>query len=136
MTTHTPKASQPLILVVEDNPLMRLLLQDILQHSEYQVALAANAHKGLKFLHTSCPTPQLIITDISMPSMDGYEFLQAVRAEKRWQSIPVIVISGQDAASVSEEQIQSMGVSYFAKPFEVPDLLEAVEQAISQATTP
>jgi signal transduction histidine kinase/DNA-binding response OmpR family regulator len=110
---------KPVILVVEDNEEMRFYLKEIL--GEYAgIAETRHGREGLKWLKTH--TPDLIISDIMMPEMDGYEFLQQLKASPIWRGIPVVMLT----ARASEEDLLhglSLGVDdYIIKPFNAKEL--------------
>ncbi len=115
------------ILVVEDDLRLRESICDILSLQEYQVL---SAHDGLSALDLmrSCPVPpQLIVSDIMMPEMNGYELFEAVRNETAWTAIPFIFLTAkgerQDVLAG-----KSMGADdYIVKPFEINELLVVVE---------
>jgi DNA-binding response OmpR family regulator len=104
---------------VEDNEEMRFYLKEIL--GEYaDVAETRHGREGLKWLKTH--TPDLIISDVMMPEMDGYEFLSQLKASAAWRGIPVVMLT----ARASEEDLLhglSLGVDdYIIKPFNAKEL--------------
>ncbi|HSZ60025.1 MAG TPA: response regulator [Tepidisphaeraceae bacterium] len=80
------------VLVVDDQPEMRLLFQRVLENQGYTVVSAENGQDGLRVID-QC-NPQLVLLDMAMPRMDGLGFLQAIRAQARWAKLPVIMLSG------------------------------------------
>jgi len=110
---------RPLILVVEDNDEMRFYLKEIL--GEYaDIAETRHGREGLKWLKTNMP--DLVISDVMMPEMDGYEFLSQLKASNVWRGIPVVMLT----ARASEEDLLhglSLGVDdYIIKPFNAKEL--------------
>lgn len=114
------------LLVVDDDPALREVLQEILRYAGYQVRVAASADQARHLLRTADTPPQLIISDLLMPDMDGYQFLLAVRADETGQPIPFLFISGQEATLLLEEPSLTGIVGYLSKPFAVDDLLTIV----------
>ncbi len=116
----------PLILIVEDNPDIQKYIKSILEHNKYRVITADNGKLALDFLsHTEEP-PSLIISDIMMPEMDGYEFLKVVSNDSKLLHIPFFFLSVLD----SPEEIR-MGKligadDYLTKPINEDDLLASV----------
>jgi DNA-binding response OmpR family regulator len=80
------------VLVVDDQPELRLLFQRVLEYQGYTVVSAENGQDGLRVID-QC-NPQLILLDMAMPRMDGLTFLQTIRAQQKWAKLPVIMLSG------------------------------------------
>jgi signal transduction histidine kinase len=119
------------ILVVEDNYHLRMLLDKILSDAGYSVRLAENGKEGLAQLDEA--TPDLILSDIIMPEMDGYEFYNAVRANPVVELVPFVFVSGKDA----HQEIlfgKSLGAEdYLTKPFRANELLVVIEARLERA---
>ncbi|PJA54933.1 MAG: hypothetical protein CO167_01010 [Candidatus Marinimicrobia bacterium CG_4_9_14_3_um_filter_48_9] len=117
------------ILVVEDMAIQRENLRQILTLEDYTVETAANGLKALDALQNGY-TPELVICDIMMPEMDGYQLREALREMPAWRGIGFIFLS----AKASKEDIQagkSYGVEeYLTKPVEIPALLQAVNVSL------
>ena len=88
---------RPEVLVVDDDPTARDVLRRLLVRAGWQVAEAANGREGLAFLERSRPT--LVLLDLMMPDMDGFEVLEAMRREEAWRDIPVVVVTAQGPQS-------------------------------------
>jgi signal transduction histidine kinase/DNA-binding response OmpR family regulator len=82
------------VLVVEDNPETREMLRRMLQKEGWQVAEASNGQQALA--HLAASEPALILLDLMMPEMDGFEFITALRRHEPWQTLPVIVVTAKD----------------------------------------
>jgi CheY-like chemotaxis protein len=87
------------ILIVEDDEDLRGALRDILSSEGYEVATAANGERALELLRSSAHSPRLILLDLMMPDMDGWEFLTRIDSDSRLHRIPVALMSAH--ASVS-----------------------------------
>lgn len=109
-----------LILVVDDDPGIRLATSDYLEMAGYSTLMAENGHEALSLVEKY--QPHLIITDIAMPRMDGYEFVRRVRQNPAFRLLPVIFLTAHTA---TEERIRGyqMGCDvYLAKPFDLEEL--------------
>jgi CheY-like chemotaxis protein len=118
------------ILVVEDEQSMITLIRYNLESEGYNIYAVRNGKEALKQCK-SC-LPQLIISDIGMPEMDGFEFRQALLDDKELRDIPFIFLT---ARSQSEDQFKGMrlGVSHFlTKPFEPELLLMTVAEILGK----
>jgi CheY-like chemotaxis protein len=123
-------AISELILVVDDDPTLCQGLQEILQFSGYAVLTASGGREGLKMLRELDHKPDLIITDVLMVGMDGFQFYQAVYADVELRGIPFIFLSAKSALG-SDVERQGFRAQYVAKPFAVDDLLSTVKSVIS-----
>ncbi|MHA1300333.1 MAG: response regulator [Candidatus Helarchaeota archaeon] len=121
-----------LILVVEDNEHVLLNLKLTLEFNNYEVATAKNGKSGLQILKELSRPPDLIISDIMMPVMDGYEFFKAVSENPSWNRIPFVFLT----AKSSFEDIRFgkyLGVDdYITKPFVKSDLLACIAGKIAR----
>lgn len=118
------------ILVVEDDAALLDGLRDILELSGYRVVTARNGALGLVALEQH--RPDLIVSDINMPRMDGYQFYGHVRAHPEWVSLPFIFLTAKgEKADVRRGKM--LGVDdYITKPFEEADLLVAVQAKLNR----
>ncbi len=111
------------LLLVDDEPGLREAVQAYLEDSGFTVDVASNATEGLELAHQKLP--DLVITDIMMPQVDGYQFLKQLREEPQFKTLPVVFLT---ARGMTSDRIQgyNAGVdAYLAKPFD-PDELVAI----------
>lgn len=112
------------LVIVDDNPSNLRVLSGILQQDGYKVRPALDGHMALRSVHMI--QPDLILLDIRMPGMDGYEVCRRLKADPSTSDVPVIFIS---AMNESKDKIQGFrvgGVDYVAKPFEAEEVLARV----------
>ena len=105
---------QARILIVDDDPLNRIVLEKTLQH-EYQVFLMESGEKALTFVKNN--PVDLIILDIMMPGIDGYEVLIELKENPSTQTIPVIFISANDSHDDEAKGLELGAMDYITKPF-------------------
>ncbi len=91
----------PTILVVDDEPAIAEMLQDILEYEGYQVVTAGNGHEGLACV--AAVRPQLVLSDVMMPGLDGRAFCRALQADPRYRGIPVVLMSAAGAGPVQQQ---------------------------------
>ncbi|WP_141733701.1 response regulator transcription factor [Oligoflexus tunisiensis] len=116
------KTRQPLILVVEDDDACRDLMEEILTMNGYAVRVACNGLEALKTLELE--QPDLILLDVKMPVMNGWEFSRRMRAEQRPHVTTMIVSAAEDI----QARAQEIGAdNWLEKPFELENLLAKVE---------
>lgn len=120
-------ATQIPVLVVDDEPLVRMDLADFLIHSGYDVIEAGDADEAIGILEGRLDI-RLIITDVDMPgSMDGLKLARAVA--DRWPPVRIIVVSGHRLVEVTDIPDGSV---FFSKPCHQPQLLASVRELLSQ----
>jgi PAS domain S-box-containing protein len=90
-------------LVVEDDAATRSMLRRTLEKADWQVREADNGRVGLDRLRAA--VPGLVLLDLMMPEMDGFEFLEAMRADSRWRDVPVIVITAKDLTEADRKRL-------------------------------
>jgi CheY-like chemotaxis protein len=113
------------VLVVEDDVDIRDLIADILRLEGYAVDAVENGQEALTLLRT-CPPPRVILLDMMMPVMNGWEFRAAQAEDPKIAAIPVVILTGGgNAASAA----QGLGVDTFLrKPVDLDELLEVVKK--------
>src|SRR4051794_32237552 len=111
------------VMIVEDDLYTRNTLTLILESEGYEVLQAANGREALNLLLTQ-PLPQIILLDLRMPVMNGWEFRQRQRQDARLAGIPVVVISGVEDIRHEAEQVGA--ATYLTKPVSPEYLLETL----------
>jgi len=118
------------ILVVEDDRAVREGIADILEVAGYEVLTASNGEEALNMLRQQ--RLDLIVSDIMMPHMDGYDFYEAVHGKSEWVTIPFIFLTAKGAKEDVRLGKQLGADDYLVKPFEREDLLIAVEAKLKR----
>ena len=115
------------ILIIDDNPDIRALLEDSLRPAGYEVCVAANGSEALKQF-TAAPA-DLVITDLFMPGLDGFETISQLR--HRFGKVPILAISGHDNAPTFLTMAGNIGaVGVLQKPFTPEELLAEVRRIL------
>ncbi|WP_006459974.1 response regulator [Thiomicrospira aerophila] len=112
------KRTKPLILIVDDEPTNAKILANGLK-DDYRLKLANSGAKALELVKTS-PQPDLILLDIMMADMDGYQVCQALKNDPDTQNIPVIFVTSLDQKHDEEKGLNIGAVDYISKPFHLP----------------
>ena len=124
MDDYSSKKSR--ILIVDDSPdAIKVLANALPKHFTKQVA--TSGEKALELLAVSDELPNLILLDIVMPVMDGYEVCKILKASERLRDIPVIFLSGRSDVQNKVEGLNRGGVDYITKPFEVDEVRSRVD---------
>ncbi len=125
--------SSGLILIVEDDANLLAGIRDILELEGYAVLTASNGVDGLAVLHKADTLPDLIVSDIMMPKMDGIAFLEEVREIEQFISIPFIYLTAK-GEKTDIHRGKQLGVDdYVVKPFNANDLLVAIRSRLKRA---
>jgi diguanylate cyclase (GGDEF)-like protein len=121
--------NSPRILVVDDSQDILNLLTDILTNYNYQVQHVSSGHAALKSV--AVEVPDLILLDIKMPDMDGFEVCYHLKSDEKSRMIPVIFISALDEVVDKITGFEAGGVDYITKPFREAEVLARVETHLS-----
>jgi CheY-like chemotaxis protein len=119
-----PLPASPEVLIVEDDEDIREVLAECVRDSGHGVAAVSNGKEALKLLAGSRLVPNLIVLDLSMPIMDGWELLEVLRTYKRLAEVPVIVVSAKAPGRATTYS----NVTFLRKPVELPVLQATLEK--------
>jgi DNA-binding response OmpR family regulator len=123
---HTVGVREGRVLVVDDEPMVRETLGQVLKDEGYVVDLAVDGESALVRVHAA--RPDAILLDLMMPGMNGRQFLQALRAEPAYANVPVMLMTAVHGLGVN---FASLGASEVVeKPFDIDDLLNKVALAV------
>src|SRR5690242_11001716 len=121
------------VLVVDDAPANIRIVNEIL-HDRYKVRIATNGEKGLELARVT-PGPDLILLDVIMPEMDGYEVCTRLKASADTRDIPVIFLTGQTETTDETRGFRVGAVDYIHKPFSPAVVSARVETHLSLRET-
>lgn len=119
------------ILVVDDVPNNLDVLCPLLEEAGYRLYVANNGKTALNLANKLCP--DLILLDVMMPDMNGYEVCKCLKAEEKTRAIPVIFLSAQNDESSLVTGFEVGGVDYVSKPFRKVELLARIENHLMLA---
>lgn len=117
------------ILVVEDEEDFRALLSGLLSKEGYAVATAENGEEGIAAYKREAP--DLVILDVQLPDMEGFEICRRIRAEGPNSQVPVLFCTIRSAVAPVAEGLKAGATDYVIKPFETKDMLARVKKALS-----
>ena len=121
----------PLVLVVDDSITVRRVTQRLLRREGYRVAMAADGLQALEQLAQE--RPAVVLSDIEMPRMDGFDLARNIRADAKLKDLPIIMITSR-IAEKHREHAQQLGVNhYLGKPYSEDELLALVKHYCTQA---
>jgi chemosensory pili system protein ChpA (sensor histidine kinase/response regulator) len=118
------KPAAPLVLVVDDSLTVRRVTQRLLTREGYRVTLAKDGLEALERLAEE--TPMIVLSDIEMPRMDGFDLVRNIRMDARWREIPIVMITSR-IAQKHRDYAMELGVNhYLGKPYSEEELLSLV----------
>ena len=118
------------VLVIDDELSIRMLLENFLKKT-YTVITKSDGMEGLGWLEEG-NVPDLIVADIQMPNLDGYEFVKNLRASGYFRHIPIIMLSGIESTSEKIKCLKLGADDYIVKPFNPEELSLRIELMISR----
>ncbi|MBI3321527.1 MAG: response regulator [Candidatus Omnitrophica bacterium] len=126
-----PEVSKTRILVIDDELKIRSFLKELLEHQEYEVLTAATGPEALELLRTH-HSVDLILLDIMMPVMDGYEVYRRLKENAQTRDIPVLVVSAKGERQEPAPGSHHAAYNYVGKPFQTEELIAKVRETLVQ----
>jgi CheY-like chemotaxis protein len=115
------------ILIVDDEPFIRQVIEDVLTEEGYEVLVASSGRTMLQVLETQ--QPNLILLDVMMPDGDGRDALEAMQSQPHLRDIPVVIIS----SGAADHRLKGISVPTLTKPFDIDQLMSVVVDAVGPA---
>lgn len=116
------------ILIIDDEPVMRKLLEQILK-SKYHIDTQENGREALDWMYSG-NIPDLVVADLNMPELNGFEFIQRVRESGFFADLPLIVLSGEESSSERIRCLKLGANDYLIKPFNPEELALRIENLL------
>ena len=109
MQSQADSATAPLVLIVEDDLTTRVLYRDYLSNTGFRTAEAHNGHQALNKVHEL--HPDVVVTDLAVPGMDGFEFCRALQRSAETRSIPILAVTGHSEYLEQPDRFRQAGIS-------------------------
>jgi DNA-binding response OmpR family regulator len=127
--------SRPLrVLVVDDEPKIRQFLKGALEMHAYEALTASDGEQALAILRDE--PVDLILLDLMMPGIDGYEVDRRLKADPKLKAIPVIIVTAKGERKDRQSDVQHVAHNYVAKPFDLEDLLARIRDTLVRHRLP
>jgi len=120
----------PKILLVEDNEMNRDMLSRRLERKGYQIVIAVDGNQGVAMAHSEAP--DLILMDMSLPELDGWEATRQLKAAPDTRSIPIIALTAHAMSGDREKALEAGCDDYDTKPIELPRLLGKIQALLEK----
>jgi two-component system chemotaxis response regulator CheY len=116
------------VLTVDDSRTMREMLRLALADAGFRVVQAEDGIHGLEVLQAEAERPQVIVTDINMPRMDGFGFIEELRGDQRYRGIPILVLTTESDAEKKNRARMAGATGWIVKPFTPVKLVDAIRR--------
>ena len=126
MSDNTTSAN---ILVVDDSLLNLNMVKQVLRKSGYTVFTAEDGHSGLEAVRTH--HPDLVILDVMMPGMDGFEVCQSIREDETIADTKVLMLTAHDTPEEQHRSVEAGADGYMTKPYQVSELRERIKTMLA-----
>jgi len=127
VTRSSPKRT---VLVADDDEVALEALGDLLEHAGYRVLLAPSGEEALCLLRDADPAPDMILLDLMMPGMDGWQVVSRLRVHPALSEVPVVIMSAGGSAVLATAPVAD---AYVAKPLQANQLLHVVQRTLTLA---
>ena len=116
------------VLLVDDDEHDRSLFRQVLEHAGYAVSESSNGLEGI--CAALVEHPDVVVLDVNMPGLSGWEVAKAFRANARTSAIPIVVLSSHPEPAGRTDERQGLHDAYVEKPYALPRLLEVLEELV------
>jgi chemosensory pili system protein ChpA (sensor histidine kinase/response regulator) len=122
------------VMIVDDSPSVRRVMSNLITNAGWKAIAVKDGLEALETLQVTKPLPQIILTDVEMPRMDGYELLSSLKRQETFHDIPVVMITSR-AAEKHRQKAMDLGASeYVTKPYQDSFLLETIRNLTKHTT--
>ncbi|MBI1803514.1 MAG: response regulator [Ignavibacteriae bacterium] len=119
----------PSIILIEDEDQQREVLHMVFESQGYSIRSVSTAEEAL--IHLDAAGPDLIVTDVKLPGIDGFTFCEQVREHAKFQNLPFVFITGYNDLKVIARVKDLGSVGYITKPYDIETLIDVVKKYIS-----
>jgi len=130
LNEHAPA---PLVLVVEDDDHIAQVLRFMLERQGYRVTHLADGRTASEHVAASPDLPDLILLDVMLPYVDGFEIVALVRARAAWAKVPILMLTARNTERDTVRALDAGANDFFSKPFQPNELLARVRRLLGNA---
>ena len=128
ITKKKIEGRQPIALIVDDSISVRKFVASVLNKKNYKTILTSNGEEALSKLESN--NFDIVITDLEMPKMHGFDLIEHIRKDKKFKELPIIILTGRAGEKQKEKGISVGANAFIIKPFKESDLIGVIEDFI------
>lgn len=121
---------KPCILIAEDFEENRIALKLILNHTGFDVIEAEDGRQAVEAVRRE--NPDLVLMDVTLPVIDGLQATREIRSDKKFERLPIIIVSAHDSDEIRRQAAEAGGSEYISKPVEIEELKKLIEDCLTQ----
>lgn len=123
----------PRILIVDDEPNIVISLEYLMRREGWETTVAADGEAALDALEKSKAPPDLVVLDVMLPKLNGFEVCRRIRAEARWRTLPILMLTAKGRDTEVAKGLGLGADAYVTKPFSTKDLVAQVRDLLRRA---
>ena len=123
--------SSSTVMVVEDDNIVSTMLKHLLERRGYQIEIASDGRKAVELIESEIP-PALVILDVMLPFVDGFELIRQIRENESWEKVPIIMLTAKTREEDIVRALESGANDYIVKPFQPQELIARVKRFVRQ----
>jgi DNA-binding response OmpR family regulator len=131
LNEHAPA---PLVLVVEDDDHIAQVLRFMLERQGYRVTHMADGRAASEYVAASPEIPDLVLMDVMLPHLDGFEIVALARARANWAAVPILMLTAKNTERDTVRALDAGANDFVSKPFQPNELLARVRRLLLPAT--
>ena len=116
------------VLVIEDDDHIAQILKFMLERQSYTVAMAADGRAARAFVETAAVPPGLVLLDVMLPYIDGFELVSVIRGQAGWETVPIIMLTAKNMEKDIVRALDAGANDYIVKPFQPNELLARIRR--------
>lgn len=120
------------VMVVEDDNIVSTMLKHLLERRGYQIEIASDGRRAAEMIDSEVP-PALILLDVMLPFVDGFELIRQIRRNGAWEKVPIIMLTAKTREEDIVRALESGADDYIVKPFQPQELIARVKRFVSQS---
>ncbi len=121
------------ILIVDDEPNIVISLEYLMKREGWETSVAADGEAALEALEKERPPPDLVILDVMLPKLNGFEVCRRIRAEPRWRTLQILMLTAKGRETEVAKGLGLGADAYVTKPFSTQDLVAQIRQMLQRA---
>jgi chemotaxis protein histidine kinase CheA/ActR/RegA family two-component response regulator len=126
----SPTVNTVTVLIVDDSPSVRRVSTNLVRNAGWNPVQARDGMEALEYLNNAETIPDLVLLDIEMPRMDGYQLLTTLRSSSVWRDLPVVMVTSRAGARHRDKAMDLGATDYMVKPYQEEELLTLVRQLV------